>query len=263
MRLRFARLGRVVAIEGRPIAEVMALVEPLSPRDNSSNLKAYAPIYLRTSELLAGLGVLKEAGPATFTVADKEGVERDVVIEPVEPEDDIAWHGGAPLTLPVGEPLWLQDRDSVIWWEFLPDSGTLYVQYNEMEGGINDIVDEILTRAKQDDVERVVVDLRKNGGGDNGTYRTFLHGLEDPAIDRPGRLILLIGRLTFSAAANFATELDQTTGAWFAGEDMGGSPNLYGDTRRTDLPTSGQVVYIAKVYWQKSTPDDPRITIEP
>lgn len=254
---------RVVAIEGHPIADVLALVEPLVPRDNPSNLKAYAPIYLRTSELLAGLGVLEEAGPATFTVADRAGTERDVIIEPVEPEDDIAWHGGEPLTLPVGEPLWLQDRDAPLWWEFLPDSGTLYVQYNAVEGGINEVVEEILARAKQDDVERVVVDLRKNGGGDNGTYRTFLHGLEDPAIDRPGRLVLLIGRLTFSAAANFATELDHSTGAWFAGEDMGGSPNLYGDTRRTELPTSGQVAYIAKVYWEKSTPDDPRITIEP
>ena len=94
--------------------------------------------------------------------------ERDVVIEPVEPEDDIAWHGGEPLTLPVGEPLWLQDRDAPLWWEFLPDSGTLYVQYNAIEGGINQVVEEILARAKQDDVERVVVDLRKNGGGDNG-----------------------------------------------------------------------------------------------
>ena len=28
-------------------------------------------------------------------------------------------------------------------------------------------------------------------------------------------------------------------------------------------PTSGQVAYIAKIYWEKSTPDDPRITIEP
>lgn len=254
---------RLLAISGRPIAEVLALVEPLAPRDNPSNLLAYAPLYLRTSEVLAGLGVLERAGSATFTVADPSGVERDVVVEPIEPADDIAWHGGEPLTLPVGEPLWLQDRDAALWWEFLPESGTLYVQYSSVEAGIDRVADEILERARQDDVERVVVDLRKNGGGDNGRYRTFLHDLEDDAIDRPGRLVLLIGRLTFSAAANFATELDQTTGAWFAGEDMGGSPNLYGDARRTDLPTSHQTVYIASRYWQKSTADDERITIEP
>ena len=112
-------------------------------------------------------------------------------------------------------------------------------------------------------MERVVVDLRHNGGGNNVTYRHFLSVLQDPLIDRPGRLVLLTGRLTFSAAANFATELEQTTGAWFAGEAMGGSPNLYGDVRETHLVNSGQSVFVATRYWQKSTPDDPRVTIEP
>ena len=186
-----------------------------------------------------------------------------MTIQPVEPEVDIAWHGGSPITFPPGEPLWLRDTGEPLWWEFLPDTGTLYVQYNEVVARISAATNEIVDRVREGDVERVVIDLRKNGGGDNTTYRGLLHALQDPIIDRPGRLVVLIGRLTFSAAANFATELDQTTGAWFAGEDMGGSPNLYGDTRPTDLPTSGQTVYIASRYWQKSTADDQRITIEP
>ncbi len=125
------------------------------------------------------------------------------------------------------------------------------------------MADEILVRAKQGDVAQVVVDLRNNGGGDNGTYGRLLSVLQDPAIDRPGRLTLLIGRLTFSAAANFATTIEQTTGAAFAGEPMGGSPNLYGDVRAIPLPYGDQVVYIASRYWQKSTADDDRITIRP
>ena len=84
-----------------------------------------------------------------------------------------------------------------------------------------------------------MVDLRNNGGGDNTTYRHLLAVLQDPAIDRPGQLDVLIGRLTFSAAANFATEVERTTDAIFVGEDMGGSPNLYGDARRVDLPYGG------------------------
>ncbi len=73
----------------------------------------------------------------------------------------------------------------------------------------------------------------------------------------------MIGRLTFSAAGNFATEVEAKTGAVFVGESMGSSPNMYGDVRRTPLPSIGLDVYIASIYWQKSTPDDPRITIEP
>jgi hypothetical protein len=49
----------------------------------------------------------------------------------------------------------------------------------------------------------------------------------------------------------------------FAGEDMGSSPNLYGDTRRTPLPSIGQAIFTATLYWPKGGTDDMRITIEP
>jgi hypothetical protein len=254
---------RIEAIDGRPIADVLALVEPLAPRDNPSNLLAYGPLYLRVSELLTGLGVLTDGPAATFTVVDRSGARRDVVIEPIAADDDVAWHGGAPLQLPAGDALWLRDTAAALWWQEIKASRTLFVQYNEVRSGIDPVADEILARVRLGGVDRVVVDLRRNGGGDNTTYRHLLAVLQDPAIDRPGRLTVLIGRLTFSAAANFATELERTTGARFVGEAMGGSPNLYGDARRVDLPYGSQAVYVASRYHVKSTPDDPRITIDP
>ena len=77
--------ARVEAIGGRPIDEVLGLVEPLAPRDNPSNLLAFSTLFLRVSELLAGLGVIDEAGPTPFTVVGRDGVRRDVTIEPVTP----------------------------------------------------------------------------------------------------------------------------------------------------------------------------------
>ncbi len=153
--------------------------------------------------------------------------------------------------------------DRPLWWTVLDETGTLYVQYNQVARGIDSIANEILARAKQPGIKHVVVDMRHNGGGDNTTYRRLLGVLQDPAINQPGRLTLLIGRLTFSAAANFATEVERTTHAEFAGEAMGGSPNLYGDTRPTTLPFSGQTALIATIYWEKSTADDNRLTIRP
>src|SRR4029078_1324359 len=87
--------------------------------------------------------------------------------------------------------------------------------------------------------------------------------LRDPAITRPGRLVVLIGRITFSAAANFATDLEQSSAATIAGEAARWSAHPYGDARDVALPYGDQSVFVATRYWQRSTPEDQRITIEP
>jgi hypothetical protein len=255
--------SRLVAIDGHPIDRVLALVEPLAPRDSPSNLLAYGPLYLRVSELLAGLGVIARAGPATFRLVGRDGRNHDVAIEPISAEDDVAWNSGLPMRLPPTDALWLRHQDEPLWWQYLPESRTVFVQQNEVSGGIADTAREILARAKQDDVARVVLDLRHNGGGDNTTLGPLEATLRDPAIDRPGRLYVIIGRITFSAAANLATDLEQETHATFAGEAMGGSPNQYGDARGIDLPDGRQMVWMATRYWERSTPDDQRVTIVP
>jgi hypothetical protein len=255
--------SRVEAINGRPIGEVLALVAPLAPRDNPSNLLAYGPIYLRTSELLAGLGVIDAAGPTAFTLVGRDGRRRDVTIEPIPAEDDVTWNSGQPHRLPPTDAFWLKQQDTTLWWTFLADSGTLFVQFNVVEGGTSTIAEEVLDRAKKPDVKRVVLDIRNNGGGDNGTLGPIEFALRDPAINRRGTLFVMVGRVTFSAAANLATDLERETAAIFAGEPMGGSPNLYGDAREIALPYGGQNLYMATTYWERSTAEDQRITIEP
>jgi hypothetical protein len=255
--------ARVVAINRRPIAEVLRVIEPLVPRDNPSNLLAYSTIYLRTSELLAGVGVIDAAGPTDFTLEGADGTRRDVTIDPISAEDDGAWNSGQPHRLPTTQAQWLARENETLWWQFLPESGTLFVQFNLVEGGISSIADEILARAKDPEVTRVVVDLRHNGGGNNLTLGPIDFALRDPAINRPGRLFVITGRITFSAAANFATDLEHETAATFVGEAMGGSPNLYGDAREIRLPYGPQRLSMATRYWERSTPDDQRITIEP
>ncbi len=255
---------RVTAIGGHPIDEVLALTDPLAPRDNPSNLLAYGPLYARCSELLAGLGLIPAVGAATFRVGSPSGgQERDVTLEPITAEADLAWNTGLPMRLPPSAAPWLARQDEAFWWTVLDDSGTLVIEQNEVSGGIADQTRAILARIEAGGISRVVLDLRNNGGGDNTTLLPLEDLLRDPAVDRPGRLFVLIGRLTFSAAANLATDLESETSAIFVGEPMGGSPNLYGDARRIDLPYGHQALYMATRYWERSTPDDDRITIEP
>jgi C-terminal processing protease CtpA/Prc len=111
----------------------------------------------------------------------------------------------------------------------------------------------------------VIVDVRQNPGGDNHLYVPLLQLLRDPAVDRPGRLFVVTDRVTFSAAANFATEVEQSTTARFVGEPMGGGLNFWGDARWVKVPNYPVPMQLAvdSRYWQKAAADDPRLTIEP
>ena len=53
---------RIVAIEGRPVDEVAALVRPLVTRDNESSLILRLPEFMITGEILHGLGLVSERG---------------------------------------------------------------------------------------------------------------------------------------------------------------------------------------------------------
>ncbi|MBA3258370.1 MAG: tetratricopeptide repeat protein [Gemmatimonadales bacterium] len=76
-------------------------------------------------------------------------------------------------------------------------------------------------------------------------------------LDGPGRLFVLIGRGTFSAAQFAVHELEKYTDAVFVGEPTSGKPNSYGDSRKTLLPRSGVTVR-ASIFWWQEHPLDAR-----
>ena len=165
------------------------------------------------------------------------------------------------------EPLSQSRRNEPFWWTTIGDA--LYFQYNAVVTTTSDdetlasVVDQVRASLASGGVERVIVDLRHNNGGDNRTYGPLLQLLQDPGVDRAGRLLVIIGRQTFSAGTNFATELDQLTSAVFVGEPTGGRPNLYADVRPVELPSSGITVQVSSHFYVKSTPTDDRPWIPP
>jgi tetratricopeptide (TPR) repeat protein len=69
-------------------------------------------------------------------------------------------------------------------------------------------------------------------------------------VDQKGRLFVLVGRSTWSAAQGLVNELEKYTNAIFVGEPTGGKVNSYGDSRRITLPNSGITVRVSTLWWQ-------------
>jgi C-terminal processing protease CtpA/Prc len=105
--------------------------------------------------------------------------------------------------------------------------------------------------------------VRINPGGDNTTYGPLLAPLRSRAVDRRGRLILLTGRVTFSAAGNFVAEVEARTRAPIVGEAAGGSPHNYGDRSEAELETLGWIVHVPTQYVEVLGRRDERAAIQP
>jgi hypothetical protein len=264
--------GKIVQIGDAPIADALEAVAPLIPHDNSMTIQLGAPSWLMRPEVLLVLGMIDSIESPQIIVEMPDGTQEIINPDPITWDSYREWNqadafGNGPVFgLPQRpEILYLSRAMSESFWStYLEDSGTLYIQYNRVQSGIGTLTREIENILDEQDVERVILDLRLNPGGNNTTYGSFLELLStNPEINRPGRFFTILGRQTFSAAANFATELENRTHTIFVGEPMGGSPNLYGDVVPVILPNSKIQINISDLYWQKSTPEDKRVTIEP
>jgi Peptidase family S41 len=264
------RGSRVTAVAGVPVETVLAQVEPLVSRDNVSNLRGLAPHYLLVAEVLDGLGVTDGPGPAGFTFEQPDGTLVTRTLTPVPGSAYAsafhdALYGHYPSILPrAARPLYLAGSGRTLWARTLAGGRAAYVGYNAVVPPAPAMVRRLTRLVAGRAVRRVIVDVRLNGGGDNSTYGPLTSLFGSPRVDRRGRLYVLIGRATFSAAANFAAELDRDTRAIFVGEPTGGGVETYGDATSVLLPATGWNVRIAARYHSRARgPNDRRLAVGP
>jgi Peptidase family S41 len=261
---------RLVSVEEMPVDRVFRFVDPLVPHDNRSNVIGMAPHYALTAEVLHGLGVAPTSTSARFTFEQSDGDAVESTLTPIpgaeyagEFSDPL--HGHYPSVLPSApRPLYLANGGKALWARTLAGGRAVYVGYNAVVRPTPAQVRRIERLVHSSPMRRVIVDVRLNGGGDNTTYGPLIDLFSSKQVDRRGNLYLLVGRATFSAAANFAAEIDRGTRATIVGEPTGGGVETYGDTVPTLLPTVGWYVYIAARYHErKRGPNDRRLAVAP
>jgi hypothetical protein len=154
------------------------------------------------------------------------------------------------------------------WFEYLEDEKLVYFQYNAVR---NKAADPIWMFAKRlfefieaNPVEYLVIDMRRNGGGNNFLNVPIVQGLiKCEKVNKDGHLFVIAGRHTFSAAMNGAADIEYHTKAMFVGEPTGSSPNFIGETTMITLPWSDLQVSCSSLYWQRSVAMDYRTWIAP
>ena len=111
--------------------------------------------------------------------------------------------------------------------------------------------------------QRLIIDLRRNGGGNNFLFEALRKHVERSRFNRPGGLYVLISPQTFSAAQNATNRLERETFALFVGEPSGGSPNHYGDAQEAASSATGLAAAISTLPWFDGYPMDKRQWVAP
>lgn len=262
--------ARVIKIGDLGVEESVTRAREIVGRDNEMDVRFFAPLLLAMPEVLHALGLSESPASARFTF-EKGGRQQTLTLKPFGPADllppdtDLSWlpkEGWVDMRDGAPPPLWLKDPKNKFWFEQLPNSKVVYAQINEVNNradeSLADFAKRLLGFVEANEVEKIVLDLRLNRGGNGTLLRPLVLGLVKSKVNQRGRLFVLMGRSTWSAAQFLLNRLEGLTDVLFVGEPSGSKGNHYGDSRRITLPNSGVTVRVSIYYWQEWEPWDAR-----
>jgi hypothetical protein len=245
---------RVVAIESTPAEKALRQINSLQSIDGDMEYLVGGLTMLRSLHFLKGLGITSSGESATLTLRSPTGR-----VEKVKLASANAAVGS--LTLPpapnVQAPLFMSKVDQVHWELSLPKHDALYVQMNNIVPDKDETVPQFGKRLRselaQQNPKNLILDLRHNTGGTTQTYPEFLRTVVGFSQLRDKKVYVLIGRNTYSAAANLTTDLERLADPVFVGEPPSECCNFYGDPSTFTLPYSKIKGEVSAVKWNLSS----------
>ncbi|MDQ3682995.1 MAG: S41 family peptidase [Bacteroidota bacterium] len=257
------------------VDKVAKTLSPYINRDNEIGVVQRLQDFVRHAPMLHALKLIPDPAKVELELMDRAGkISKAIIVADTSmprvdhksafPANWVSFH--QTLANPV--PLYLKNPRTNYWFEKLPDSKIVYMQFNSVRNdkaeSLSAFAERLMKFTNENDVEKLVIDLRWNNGGNTMLLPPFINALiKNEKINKRGNLFVITGRRTFSAAQNLATYLEKQTAATFVGEPTGSSPNFVGEEDYIMLPYSKVNVNVSDLFWQSSWPGDKRTWIAP
>lgn len=214
--------GRVLQIDGVEIGSVLEQTAAVISHENETQLQMSQTQMLFQVELLYGLGIIKDKSGAEFVVETKDG---DVQLCNI-----FSVYGGQ------------HDLDNLLlsqiigsshqrWYDFhfIPEQNAMYFEFNVCEDLIEgepftSMSERMFDAMEQQPPEKMIIDLRSNGGGHWGKFTSFLGRFTQYLNNHPElRVYVLTGKNSSFIGARAADQImSLAPGAVSVGEPTGG-----------------------------------------
>lgn len=266
--------AKVLQIGQQNIEEAIQAVYPVVSAENSQFFKGYGLSYLTVPEIIHAQGINDKLDKVQLLL-EKEGVQFTMEFAAAKFE---GFPGAYGLVKQDGEwlsarqqdsyPLWLQKMDKIYFFEHLPEQQAVYIRHSQIQNdpaeSMADFYTSVFDFIEENKVDKLVLDVRLNGGGDNTLNKEIIPQIiANKRINQKGKFFVIIGRRTFSACQNLVNELDTYTNVTFVGEPTAENINFYGDVNAIRLPNSQIPVRLSFAWWQNKPPWDEREWMPP
>jgi len=240
--------SRVIAVNGRPIADVIEKIGTLDPTKNDAGLRTITQRSLFDPVIMHGLQVAPSRAAVEYTLVT---MKNDTVKIRPEARD---WKK-IKLSTGFDNKVFLKNTKSGNYWYKYVDTGNyIYFKYahcldENKEHLFVDFAKTLVAEIEERHPAKIIIDMRDNGGGYPTILRPFINTLSRSALNKKGKIAVLIGRRTFSSAIINSAELRAQTYATRIGEGTSGDVVFYAGVRYFKLPNTALMISYSTQYW--------------
>ncbi len=258
---------KLIAINDTPIFDenntssnstdnIFSIFETILSHENESNLKNQMSSCLLDPNILYGAGITSSKDNCTMTFKFPDGSTEDIELEAKELSNfkELDWVVYYDDNYPADRsvlPDYIQYQRETYYGRYydVPEN-TLYILYNSCsnnpEKSFSDFIMEQYSAINIKTIDKVVVDLRNNGGGDSRIIKPLYDLLANELSN--SELYVITGSKTFSSALMNAIELSIKYDGTLIGSPTGGKPNHYGEVKHIQLPTGNNISWSTKYF---------------
>lgn len=232
-----------ISIATQKVGEVAQFVE--NPHSKMIRTAQYLPI----SEILFELKLIKEKDKASFTFKNDD---ETVFTETLAISDESGEYEELTISVPeIKKPA--ETSNDGFWYAKISGTDGLYIHFESYPPfeKMMQIAEEMVGYIFQNNIRKLVIDLRNNGGGDLyvGLVLANALNLADP-VDWQSGVYVLADKVTFSAAASNTALFRELLNAKIVGEPTGSNPTGFQDMDAFELPNSKLVVCYSKRFFR-------------
>jgi hypothetical protein len=264
--------NQVLSINNIPIITVIDSLSTLFAIDNQAMIKSWIPQTISSLQILEYFG-FANTEQVILGLKTEANQNQTYILKP-----SLMNRNNIVSFKPDSLAFCTKNQNQVFTDFYYPDEKIYYILYNKclskeiaLEYGNKEMAENLpsfkefeekaLNTLTDKSVEKIIFDMRYNGGGNSAQGTAFIEKLAKFLESNSTiKIYVVLGRATFSSAILNAMDFRRLTNAVFVGEETAGKPNHFGEVKGFQLPTSKLSVNYSTKYFKVTDEDVNTIT---